>query len=107
MVRRGIIDPGTIKSGGAYASLEGSYNEPLEQIEITHLLLLNIYKFMVAELPDVEFRDYLKKKQEEFFANPDDFESTELGEIPAKQDVGGNGINAYKNYLTTFSLYEG
>jgi hypothetical protein len=96
LYKRGAIDPSTVQASNIYASLEATIPEKLpdgpDPIEV---ILFCIFKYFREEQPSWEHEENLKKGQEEYILNPDEDDSTELGEVPQKAKQGAIGTSAY------------
>lgn len=85
LIKKGLIDFQSIKSGNVYGSLEGVVLSG-EQGNSIDLSILNIGNWMDDERPYYERREALEKQEEKRLLEPDMEESTELGEIPSALD---------------------
>lgn len=89
LARIGVLDRGTIRSGAVHSSLEAeilaSSEESVSAFQIT---LLEIFNFLQEEEPNMKSREMYKDKLQDFFLDPDDGDSTELGEIPHADKKG-------------------
>ena len=81
--KRGIIAFDSIQAGNVYGSLEGQINESKELNEFK-LALKNISEWLQEEVPEVEYDDMV----DDYYTNPDDYHSTELGEVPHDEEKG-------------------
>lgn len=85
----GILDRGSIKSGSVHSSLEGQILESAaEDISSFQLTLLEIFNFLKQEEPNMRSREMYKDSLQDFFLDPEDEDSTELGEIPHSDKKG-------------------
>lgn len=89
LARIGVLDRDSIKSGSVHSSLEAdilkSSDEDISSFQMT---LLEVYNFLQQEGPNMKSRELYKDKLQNFFLDPDDEETTELGEIPHKEKKG-------------------
>ena len=89
LARNGVVDRGSIKSGSVHSSLEGEIFESVEEdISSFQLALLEVYNFLQEEVPNMKSREMYKDSLQNFFLDPDDEDSTELGEVPHKEKKG-------------------
>ena len=89
LARNGVLDRSSIKSGSVHSSLEGDIEESAkEEVSPFQVALLEIYNFLQDEQPDIEARSVYKKKLQNFFLDPTEEDSTELGEVPHKEKKG-------------------
>lgn len=106
LAKKGIIDRHSVQSGSAYGSMEATYPEPTEDIHITHLILINIAKFILEVKPDVEFEKWLEDEHEKLLTEPTPEDSTELGEVPSKANKGVvDSTHRVRRYLGGMSYY--
>jgi len=98
--RRGIIAPESIKGGNIFGSLEATILKPKDVgFPVDQLVLLNIASWIDEQRPALEFD---KKYEEEFdnrLTDPEDEESTELGEVPQEKEKGSIPKNQSRRYL--------
>jgi hypothetical protein len=93
--KKGLIEIASIQSGAIYGSLEARLLKG-EGFDTTMMALLNIQKWMEEERPYFEFVEKFEDMVIDRFVDPDDEESTDLGEIPhgdkkgALQPMKGN-----------------
>lgn len=88
LVKKGIIDPQTIKGGHVYGSLEGTIFEPKDDIILDQLVVLNVGKWIEEEKPQMEFDKHYEEHYTEFLTEPEEDDSTELGEVPQEEEKG-------------------
>ena len=106
LCKKGIVTRASVNAGSAYCSLEGQYPETNDNINLTHLVLLNISKFILEVKPDLEFDQWLEKEQEKMLTEPSDEYSTELGEVPAKTNKGViDPTNRIRRYMGGYYSY--
>lgn len=100
--KKGIIDPSSIQGGNIYGSLEARIleSDDLASIKIT---LLNLSKFIEEERPYFEFIEDYDEMQKDRVVDPDEEESTELGEVPHKRTKGN--IRPGHNYGANWQSY--
>jgi hypothetical protein len=100
LARRGIIAPESIKGGNIFGSLEATILKPKDVgFPVDQLVLLNIASWIDEQRPALEFD---KKYEEEFdsrLTDPEDEESTELGEVPQEKEKGSIPKNQSRRYL--------
>lgn len=85
----GVLDRGSIKSGAVHSSLEAdilsSSEETVSGFQIT---LLEVFNFLQEEEPNMKSREMYKDELQNFFLDPSEEDSTELGEVPHKEKKG-------------------
>jgi len=102
MMRKGLIEPESVQGGNIYGSLEAKYpiNDEVDTIES---LLYVIYHFMKAEVKDVKNALDYDQDVEDLYTDPDDEDSTELGEVPQEEKKGAIDPG-YKPYGLIYRL---
>ena len=83
----GLVAFDSIQGGNIYASLEGLLVEPSEERSIVQLVTFHIGEWLNKESSEV-YDEYYQKEVEEYLLDPDDQDSTELGEVPQEADKG-------------------
>ena len=76
-----------MQGGNVYASLEGKLPSTTKYNVVQHVLL-GIAKFIEEEKPEMEFTKALQAAEEARLSDPDEIETTELGEIPHEETKG-------------------
>jgi hypothetical protein len=97
--KRGIIDPASIQGGNVYGSLEATLLQPIN----LKLILLNVSKWVDSERPYFEFVDNFEETVDEYYTDPSDEDSTELGEVP--HEVSKGTLQPGYNYGPYFQNY--
>ena len=86
--RKGVILPSTVQSGNVYGALEASLaisNDP--EVDPVQVALYLVDKFLDEEEPYFMDRKIFEKDQDRV-TDPDEEESTELGEVPHEERKG-------------------
>ena len=105
-IKKGIVDPETVISGNIYGCLEGKILDPKDNVNPIDITLLTISKWIDEERPTFM---YQKASKEEFIkdrTDPDEEDSTELGEIPHKTNKYGPGSETYYREPSDQKPYE-
>jgi hypothetical protein len=100
LVDKGICAPESVQGGNVYGSLEAkilTLKEP--QIPIEHLFSLNIQKWLKKEMPALEMDKEYSEKFTDMLTEPDQSDSTELGEVPQEEDKGSIPRYASRRYI--------
>lgn len=106
LTKKGLIERETVNSGAAYASMEGSYPDTNDEVNLTHLVLINIIKFILEVKPDIEFEKWLENEHEKLLSAPEEEDTTELGEVPAKTSKGViDPTNRIRRYMGGYYSY--
>jgi len=82
LVKNGVVTPDSVRGGNVYGSLEGAVATPLEEsIDQSQVAVFSIGKFILEEEPFFKtYKDY-EEDVEDGLTNPDEEESTELGDV--------------------------
>ena len=87
--KSGVLDRGSIKSGAVHSSLEGQILESAdEEISAIQVTLLEIFNFLESEQPNMQSREMYKDNLQDYFLDPEEEDSTELGEVPHREKKG-------------------
>ena len=99
---RGIIMPDTIQSGNVYGSLEAMYpiNDEVDTVEV---ILLAIYDFLKEEAPEIMSALDYESAIEDMYSDPDEEDTTELGEVPHEDKKGSIDPNQ-KHYQIIYRI---
>ena len=84
---KGLIEIGSVQAGSIYGSLEARLLKS-DNFDTVKMTIINLQKWMDEERPYFEFVDKLEDMVVDRFVDPNDEESTELGEIPHDQKKG-------------------
>jgi hypothetical protein len=85
--KKGIIKYDSIKGGNVYGSLEGQIHDSQELDEIK-ATLIQIAEWIDSERPYFEAARAHDEMMDDYLTNPDQEDSTELGEIPHAEEKG-------------------
>ncbi len=89
LTKSGLVDPATIRSGSVYSSMEAEvYESKIKGVSSIQAVLLEIYNFMQEEAPNMSSRKQFKNNLQDFFLDPEEGDSTELGEVPHGEKKG-------------------
>tara|TARA_B100000035_G_C20820605_1_gene474069 strand:- start:109 stop:663 length:555 start_codon:yes stop_codon:yes gene_type:complete len=87
--KNGILRRSSIRSGSFYSSLEGDILESaIEGVSSYQSALLEIYNFLQEEKPNIDARKLYTKDLQQYFLDPSEQDTTELGEVPHKEKKG-------------------
>lgn len=105
LVSKGIIKPESVISGNAFCSMEGEYGEPKGEIKVTHLILLNIQKWIKQQQEDITLEQEYQEEQEMELLAPDD--STELDPALHDEEKGVQDRTfQIRKYLAGFNYFQ-
>ena len=87
MIRKGLVNPASVQGGSIYGSMEGQLLDSKE-LNVINMTILNLSKFIDEERPYFEFMEKFDEMETDYFVDPDEEDSTELGEIPQEETKG-------------------
>ena len=85
--KKGIVDRTSVQAGNVYGSMEGVVVTGVER-DSFRMALINISKWIDEERPYFEFAEKFGDLVVDRFTDPDQEESTELGEVPHEDTKG-------------------
>ena len=89
LARKGIITMESIQGGSFYGAMEATLQEAADgKLNAAKFALVSIEKFITEERPYFEFMDKFEEMETDHFVDPDEEESTELGEVPHDEVKG-------------------
>jgi len=87
--KKGIIDPGTVQAGNVHSSMEAKiYESVLEGVDAIQSAIFATSLFLEKEQPDIMARKHLHHDMTTHLLDPDEEDSTELGEVPHADKKG-------------------
>ena len=87
LTRKGLIVPDSVQGGSIYGSMEGQLHTS-EEYDPVKMAIINISKYIDEERPYFEFVEKFEEMETDRFTDPDEEESTELGEVPHDETKG-------------------
>ena len=87
LTEKGLVDPATVQGGSVYGSMEGMLL-PSDELNVPNMTILNISEWIDSERPYFEFVEKFEEMEVEHFVDPNEEESTELGEVPHEETKG-------------------
>tara|TARA_R100000951_G_scaffold29872_1_gene25779 strand:+ start:84 stop:626 length:543 start_codon:yes stop_codon:yes gene_type:complete len=87
LVKKGMVTPESVQGGSIYGSMEGTLHTS-EEYDPTKMAIINISKYIDEERPYFEFMEKFDEMETDRFADPDEEDSTELGEVPHEEQKG-------------------
>ncbi len=97
--KRGIIAYDSIQGGNVYGSLEGKILESKELDEVK-ASLYQISEWIETERPYFASNEAFEEMMDDIVLNPDELNSTELGEVPHEEEKGSITQNSiFSPYL--------
>ncbi len=106
MTKKGVVDPGSVRGGNVYGSLEATVLESnLKGVDSIQAAVYSIYNYLQEEEPYFANSRLLKKATTDHYADPSDEQSTDLGDVPADSRKGSMdpSIRPY-GYMYNYSL---
>ena len=91
--RKGVLIKGTIRSGAIINSLEAFY-PPNDKIDVMQVIILLTKRFLEKEMEFIDISKNYEENVEDMYVNPDEEDTTELGEVPQKPRKGH--VNIYQ-----------
>ena len=89
MAKAGVVDRTSIRSGSVFSSLEGTLHESsINGVSSFQMALSELFDFIQEETPEIKSRKVYKTQLQDFFLDPSEEESTELGEVPHDEKKG-------------------
>jgi hypothetical protein len=104
--RKGVVKYETIRGGNVYGSLEATIPTPKdENINSIDYAIYGIYKFLKEENPYYNYIDDYEQMLDDYFVQPTDEDSTELGEVPQASEKGSIRPGySYQPYWMSYML---
>ena len=97
--RNGVIEYDSIQGGNVYGSLEGKLHEGKERDSLK-TVIFQISEWMKDELPYIENTKGHDETIEDATLEPNDRDSTELGEVPHAEEKGSiRNHNMFSHHL--------
>ena len=87
MLKKGIVVPESIQGGSIYGSMEGTLHAS-EEYDAVKMAIINISKYIDEERPYFEFMEKFDEMETDRFVDPEEEDSTELGEVPHGEQKG-------------------
>jgi len=87
LIKKGLVSPESVQGGSVYGSMEGQLL-PSDELNVINMTILNIAKYIDEERPYFECVEKFDEMETEYFTEPDEEDSTELGEVPQEVEKG-------------------
>lgn len=98
LIKKGVISPDSVSGSNVYGSLEGKILKSAQELPIDNLMLMLISKWIDSEKPSFVYQKAINDIYTDRVTNPDDKESTELGDVSAAQEKGSVPIHQVRRY---------
>tara|TARA_R110001583_G_scaffold65152_6_gene188392 strand:+ start:302 stop:850 length:549 start_codon:yes stop_codon:yes gene_type:complete len=87
LIKKGLVSPETVQGGSVYGSMEGLLLSS-DELNVVNMTILNISKYIDEERPYFEFMEKFDEMETDYFTEPEEEDSTELGEVPQGPEKG-------------------
>jgi hypothetical protein len=87
LVQKGLVEPDSVQGGSVYGAMEGQLMSS-EELNVINMAIINLSKWIDEERPYFEFMEKFDEMETDHFVEPDEEESTELGEVPHDEVKG-------------------
>ena len=103
--KQGVIDLSSVHSGNIYGSLEGAILESTNptRVDSIQMTLYSVVNFLLEEKPHYDAVKEYEIEFEKELLEPDETDSTELGQVPHKKRKGT--MTQYAGINTAYGLY--
>lgn len=104
--KKGIVERNSVQGGDVYASIQGDYPDTIsESVSPAQLVLLNTYHFIESERPRFEAEEFYEDQIDDYYTDPEEQDTTELGEVPEEPRKGNIDPYVTGRYRRTFGPY--
>lgn len=104
LIHKGVIKFDSVRGGSIFGAMEAIFGDS-KFADPVQAVLLVIDKFMAMEKPLYDALKNREEEYEEFLTNPEEEDSTELGEIPHK-DLQGSNTQRVRSWGITNRIFE-
>jgi len=102
---KGVVTEDSVHGGNVYGSMQAKFPESADGRNPVEVVVFSIGKFLEEEKPYYMHDAALEASLQDRFLEPNEEESTELGEVPQEADKGAGVVfPAIKSY---YRVYEG
>ena len=98
LFKKGAIVFDSVGGGNVYGSLEAKLIKPAQEIPIDNLMLMLISKWIESEKPSFVYQKAIDDIYTDRMTDPDDKDSTELGQVSVAQEKGSVPIHQVRRY---------
>jgi hypothetical protein len=103
LAKKGVIIPETVQGGNIFGAMEAKIPEN-DNIDVIQVVLFIIDKFIEEERPYFMSEKAFEQQQDAYYTDPDEEESTELGEVPHASNKGS--MPPWAKYGLIYRYYE-
>jgi hypothetical protein len=97
LTKRGVVLPETVQGGNVYGAIEGAYPDS-KSADTTNIVLLTLSKFIDEERPYFAYDKAYRQQEVDRIVDPEDEDSTELGEVPHSNKKGSITRDTHGRY---------
>ena len=98
LVKKGVAMPDSIAGSNVYGSLECKIIKPAQELPIDDLMLMLLSKWIDQEKTSFIYQKAVDDTYIDRMTDPDDKESTELGDVDAASEKGSVPIHQVRRY---------
>jgi hypothetical protein len=98
LFKKGVLVFDSVGGGNVYGSLEAKIIKPAQEIPIDNLMLMLLSKWIDSEKPSFIYQQAIDVVYTDRITEPEDKDSTELGDIPAAKEKGSVPIHQVRRY---------
>lgn len=98
LIKKGVLMPDSVAGSNVYGSLEGKIMKSIQDVPIDNLMLMLVSKWIDSEKPSFVYQKAIDDIYTDRVTEPDDKESTELGDVSAAQEKGSVPIHQVRRY---------
>ena len=98
LFKKGVINQDSVAGGNVYGSLEAKLIKPVQDIPTDNLMLMLISKWIDSEKPSFIYQKAIDDTYIDRVTEPEDKDSTELGDVSAAQEKGSVPIHQVRRY---------
>lgn len=98
LFKKGVIVFDSICGGNIYASLEAKIQKPSSEYPIDDIILMLIAKWIEEEKPSLVYQKSVEDAYIDDLTEPDEENSSELGDVPAADEKGSVPIHQVRRY---------
>lgn len=100
LTKKGVIKRDSIASGNVFASMQAEIPDVMdEDVDATQMVLLSVANWLAEEKPITDAQRAYEQEWIDHFTDPDDANSTELGEVPHSEKKGTIDPQTVRRYL--------
>lgn len=102
---QGVLKRDSIQGGNVYGAMEALYPGAVEGIDPDQMIVFAIGKWIEEERPHMKREEAYEEKWENDLVNPNEDDSTSLGEIGHSAKKGSIDPRKIRSYLSSMSPY--